>query len=49
MTDIKVSVKGSFQSARAIRSAQTIAVNNSNGYVNFTLPELQEYELVELR
>ena len=49
MTNIKVSVKGSFQSARAIRSAQTIAVNNSNGYVNFTLPELEEYELVELR
>jgi hypothetical protein len=24
-------------------------VNNSNGYVNFTLPELEEYELVELR
>jgi hypothetical protein len=49
MTNIKVSVRGSFQSARAIRSTQTIALNNSNGYVNLTLPELEEYELVDLR
>ena len=49
MTNIKVSVRGSFQSARAVRSAQTIALDNSNSYVTFTLPELEEYELVDLR
>jgi len=49
MANIKVSVKGSFQSARAIRSAQAIALNSNNGYVNLTLPELEEYEVVELR
>jgi len=49
MTSIKVSVRGSFQSARAIRSAQTVSVDNSNGYASFTLPELEEYELVDLR
>ena len=48
MANIKVSIKGSFQSARASGS-QSVTVNNSNGYVNFTLPKLEEYELVELR
>lgn len=49
MANINVSEKGSFQSARAIRSAQAIALNSNNGYVDFTLPELEEYEVVELR
>ena len=30
----------------SIRSAQTIAVKNSNGYVSVTLPEPEKYELV---
>ena len=34
MTNIKVSVKGSFQSAHAIRSAKTIAINNKDGYAS---------------
>jgi hypothetical protein len=48
MTNIKVRVKGSFQSARALRSGETIAITNSGGYAEFTLPSLDEYELLEL-
>jgi hypothetical protein len=48
MTNIKVRVKGNFQSARALRSGQTIAIANSGGYAEFTLPSLDEYELLDL-
>jgi hypothetical protein len=43
-----VRVKGSFKSARALRSGQTIAITNSGGYAEFTLPSLEEYELLDL-
>jgi hypothetical protein len=48
MTNIWVRVKGNFQSARALRSAQTIAITNNAGYAEFTLPSLEEYELLDL-
>ena len=49
MRDITVKVNASFTSARAIRSSHSIAVSNKTGYSEFTLPLLDEYELVELR
>ncbi len=49
MTNIEISVKGNFHSARAVRSGQSITVANNNGYAQFTLPVLEEYELVDLR
>jgi Hypothetical glycosyl hydrolase 6 len=49
MMNIQVRVKGSFSSARAIRSGQTISIANNAGYAEFTLPALDEYELLELR
>jgi hypothetical protein len=48
MTNIQISVKGSFQSARAVRSAQLLAVANTNGYSQLVLPNLEEYELIDL-
>ncbi|HEV2274656.1 MAG TPA: hypothetical protein VGR96_10845 [Acidobacteriaceae bacterium] len=49
MTGIQVMVKGRFQSARAVRSGQNLAVREENGYSGFTLPGLEEYELIDLR
>ena len=49
MTNIQVRVKGNFTSCRAIRSGQTIAVTNDGGFAQFTLPSLDEYEMVDLR
>jgi hypothetical protein len=48
MKDIQVSVKGAFRSVRALRSGQTVAIKNNAGYSQFTLPVLEEYELVDL-
>ena len=49
MKNILVKVKGNFRSGRAIRSGQTIAISNRDGYAEFTLPSLDEYEMLELR
>jgi len=49
MTNIEISVRGSFSSARAVRSGQNIAVTNSGAYARFVLPALDEYELIDLR
>jgi hypothetical protein len=49
MTNIQVRVKGDFRSGHAIRSGETIAVKNNDGYAEFTLPVLDEYEMIELR
>ncbi len=49
MTDIQVQVMGAFRSARAIRTGRTIALARAGGYTTFTLPSLDEYEMVELQ
>jgi len=49
MTDIKIQVKGAFQSARAIRADHAIALARGQEYTTFTLPSLKEYELIELQ
>jgi hypothetical protein len=48
MTNIQVRVQGNFRSARALRSGQTIEATQNAGYAEFTLPALQEYELLDL-
>ncbi len=48
MTDIDVNLNGNFHSANAVRSGQNIAVASNNGYSQFALPALDEYELVVL-
>lgn len=49
MTNIQVRVKGDFSSGHAIRSGETIAVKNNDGFAEFTLLALDEYEMIELR
>ncbi|HEX4759072.1 MAG TPA: hypothetical protein VH308_13870 [Terracidiphilus sp.] len=49
MTGINIGVKGSFRSARAVRSGESMSVANSTGYARFQLAALDEYELIELR
>jgi hypothetical protein len=48
MKNIQVSVKGNFRSGRAIRSGQTIPIAQNGEYAEFTLPSLEEYELLDL-
>ena len=49
MTNIEVAVEGAFRSAKAIRSGKQLAVSRQAGYSVFTVPSLDEYEMVELR
>jgi hypothetical protein len=46
--DIHVRVKSNFRSANAIKSGQSIAVKSDAGFSDFTLPSLEEYELLDL-
>ena len=48
MRNIQVSVKGEVRSGHALRSGQTIAITQNDGYAEFTLPLLEEYELLDL-
>jgi len=48
ISGIHVRVKGNFRTANAVRSKQDIAVKNDAGFSEFTLPALDEYELVDL-
>jgi hypothetical protein len=49
MKDIKVQVKGAFQSAQAVGTGQSLAVSRNGDYSQFTLPSLADYEAVVLR
>ncbi len=49
MSNIAISIKGSFSSAHAVRSGQSIAVTSGDGYTRLVLPALDEYELIDLR
>ena len=49
MTGIHVQVQGAFHSADAIRSGKDLAISRQGEYSAFTVPSLEEYELVELR
>jgi hypothetical protein len=49
MSGIQVEVMGAFRSARLPASGREIPLARSGGYTQFTLPELRQYELVELR
>ena len=48
LDQIQVRVKGNFRSAHALRSGQTTTMTTSAGYAEFTLPSLDEYELLDL-
>jgi hypothetical protein len=48
MSEIRIRVAGSFHSAKTIRSPGVLAVRAVEGYSEFTLPKLSDYELVVL-
>jgi hypothetical protein len=48
MSDIQVQVAGAFKSAKTIRTPGSVAVTVKNGYAEFTIPQLKDYELVVL-
>lgn len=47
-TDIRIEVAGEFASARAQKAGAGLAVRRSRGRTSFTLPRLEDYELVVL-
>jgi hypothetical protein len=49
MTNIEISVKGSFSTAHAVRSGESIPLANTGDYARFVLPTLNEYEIIDLR
>lgn len=48
MSGIDVRVMGNFKSAKTTRRPGSVAVRFSNGYTEFTVPRLEDYELVVL-
>jgi hypothetical protein len=48
MESIHVQVAGAFRTARTIRMPGDLAVRTSGGYTEFTIPRLNDYELVVL-
>jgi hypothetical protein len=49
MDAIRVQVAGEFRSAKTVRSPGTLAVRLAQGYSEFTIPRLSDYELVVLQ
>ncbi|HEY2015593.1 MAG TPA: hypothetical protein VGH38_18945 [Bryobacteraceae bacterium] len=49
MSDIRIQVAGTFQSAKTVRSPGTIDVHRNQGYSEFTIPHLADYEVVVLQ
>jgi hypothetical protein len=48
MTAIRVQVAGSFRTAKTIRSSGSLTLQVNQGYSEFTIPHLADYELVVL-
>ena len=49
MRDIRLRVEGRFSAGRTVRLPATLTLQSSQGYTEFTLPLLNDYELIELR
>jgi hypothetical protein len=49
MSDIRVEVRGDFKTAKIAGSLRDLPLRRNGEYVEFTLPSLDRYELVELR
>jgi len=49
MREIRVEVKGSFRTAKELRAGKTLTIGRDGDYASFTVPELDEYEVIELR
>ncbi len=48
MRDIRAQVAGVFKTARTVRTPGDLAVRSNDGYTEFTIPLLKDYELVVL-
>jgi hypothetical protein len=48
MSGIRVRVAGAFKTARTLRAPGSLPVRLDNGYAEFTIPQLTDYELVIL-
>jgi len=48
MTNIQVQLTGTFKSAKTLRTPGNPAIKVNNGYAEFTIPLLRDYELVVL-
>jgi hypothetical protein len=48
MSNIQVQVAGSFKTAKSLRTPGNLPVKLNNGYAEFTLPQLTDYELIVL-
>jgi hypothetical protein len=48
MDAIHIHVAGSFHSAKTVRSSGALTVQAANGYSEFALPRLSDYELIVL-
>jgi hypothetical protein len=48
MDAIRVRVAGNFRSAKSIRSPGTLGLRTAEGYTEFTVPRLSDYELIVL-
>jgi len=49
MSAIRTQAAGAFRSARRVSTGKMLPVSRSGDYLEFTLPELRDYELVELK
>lgn len=48
MVGIRVELEGHFKTARTLRSPGSLAVKSLNGYSEFTIPRLSDYEVIVL-
>jgi hypothetical protein len=49
MRDLRISVQGSFRSARTVRNAGALRLVRKGEYVEFTVPQLMDYEMIVLQ
>jgi hypothetical protein len=49
MRDIRVELQGTYGTAKAVRAGKAIPITRAGGYSTFTVPALDEYELIEVR
>jgi hypothetical protein len=49
MNSIEIKLKGNYGKATAVRSGKELGISRSGEYSAFTLPALDEYEVIELR
>ena len=46
MNGIQVQVAGAFKTAKTLRTPRSLTVRLNQGYSEFTIPQLSDYELV---